>query len=86
MIPMLLPLLLLSLSLLLLPLLPPSLPLLPLGNRYCCSQQEGGNTTPLKVRTVSPISASIPLERWNCDTTLILLGVEGLLFVFILVI
>ena len=62
MIPLLLPLLLLSLSLLLLPLLPPSLPLLPLGNRYCCSQQEGGNTTPLKVRTVSQLA---PQYRWN---------------------
>ena len=31
------------------------------------------------MRTVASISASIPSERWNCDTTLILLGVGGVI-------
>ena len=45
-----------------------------------------GENTPLEVRTVASIRASIPSERWDCDTTLVVLGVEVLLFVFISVI
>ena len=56
------------------------------GNVGIDSPSTRGENTPLEVRTVASIRASIPSERWDCDTTLVVLGVEVLLFVFISVI